>query len=259
MQCNPRMNLQLYWPKPTAAYKLRPRRPINLRVSGILQFAAAACLLLTQAAFAGEIFGKVLITRKLTRKTFAPVGYNLRGVAAPAGPQLPDSTNEFSRVIVLLERDDLAPKPPVTGVIQQTNRRFEPELLVVPVGSTVVFPNSDPIFHNVFSFSKAKEFDLGYYPKNQSRSVKFARSGIVQIYCHIHPNMYAAVVVTASRWHAKPKEDGSFSWTGVPPGKYRLVAWHKAAGLFQKEIVVAGTGETTVSIQVPVQETEGAR
>ncbi len=103
-------------------------------------------------------------------------------------------------------------------MLNQQGSRFDPELIVVPTGSTIQFPNLDPIFHNVFSLSKARKFDLGYYPEGQSRSVKFNDAGVVQVYCHIHANMYAAIVVTDSPWYVKPEADGSFSFSNVPAG-----------------------------------------
>ncbi|MCX6625170.1 MAG: carboxypeptidase regulatory-like domain-containing protein, partial [Acidobacteria bacterium] len=115
--------------------------------------------------------------------------------------------------------------------------------------------NLDPIFHNIFSLSKPKNFDLGNYPQNQSRSVTFAKPGVVFLNCHLHPNMSAAIVVTPNRWCARAGSDGKFRLPGLPPGKYTVVAWHKTAGLFRQEIVVRG-GETTVPIQflIPLAE-----
>jgi hypothetical protein len=134
--------------------------------------------------------------------------------------------------------------------MQQQNRQLEPELLVLPVGSTVNFPNLDPIFHNIFSLSKAQPFDLGYYPKGKTKSVTFPHSGIVQVYCHVHPNMYGAIVVTSSRWFGKPAADGTFSWQDVPPGKYRLMIWQKFAGLFRRDLVIPESGSAGIRIAI---------
>jgi len=201
---------------------------------------------------AGEVSGQVIITRKLTRKPIAPTVYNLRGTATPVAPADNAPVNEFERTVVMLEGGKWTPPAPATAVIEQRNTRFEPDLIVVPVGSTVQFPNFDPIFHNVFSLSSAQPFDLGYYAKSQSRSVKFSKPGVVQIYCHIHSHMYAAVVVTDSPFSARPASDGSFSFTGVPAGHYRLAAWHKFAGMHQVEFDVPEAGTANVQIRVPV-------
>ncbi|MGI8961892.1 MAG: hypothetical protein ACR2IV_19465 [Bryobacteraceae bacterium] len=127
---------------------------------------------------------------------------------------------------------------------------------MIPVGSAVEFPNFDAIFHNIFSLSHTQAFDLGYYPKGQSRIVKFPRAGIVQVYCHVHPNMYAAIVVTSSRWSGKPANDGSFSWPDVPPGTYRLMIWQKFVGIFRRDVVVPATGDVSINVAIPVEEPE---
>lgn len=202
-------------------------------------------------AWAGDISGQVVITKRLTKRTLAPVVYNLRG-AAPTATAEATLLNEFDRTVVMLERGKLPAPAPVTAQIEQRNSRFEPDLIVIPVGSTVQFPNFDPIFHNVFSLSSTQPFDLGYYAKSQSRTVKFNRPGVVQIYCHIHSQMYAGIVVTDSPFSAKPAADGSFSFANVPAGHYRLLAWHKVAGMYQVDVDVPESGTASVKISVPV-------
>jgi plastocyanin len=217
-------------------------------VSGLLLFALHVA--------AGDISGRALVTKRLSKKALSPIVYNLRGAAAPVSPLEAEPVNEFDRMVVILEPGNagakIPSKPPVTEVLKQQGSKFEPEMVVVPVGSTVEFPNADPIFHNVFSLSKARPFDLGYYPRGQSRNVKFNNPGVVQVYCHIHSNMYAAIVVTASPWFEKPSSEGSFSFSNVPPGHYRLTAWHKVAGLHKVEIEVPETGSVNATIRVPV-------
>ncbi|MBI4461143.1 MAG: hypothetical protein HY648_13940, partial [Acidobacteria bacterium] len=148
---------------------------------------------------------------------------------------------------------------PATVEIVQRNQEFEPELLIVPVGTTVSFPNHDPIFHNIFSLSKARQFDLGYYPEGETRKVKFEKPGIVQIYCHIHSDMSAAIVVAPGRWYAQPGQDGAFVLRDVPAGNYQIVVWHKSAGFYRKAVQVSESGAATVSFEIPVMEKEGAR
>jgi plastocyanin len=215
-------------------------------VSGLLFLA------LVTNALGGDLHGHALITKRLTKKALSPIVYNLRGTATPASPRDGEPVNEFDRMVVILEGGSLPSKPPVTEALNQHGSRFEPEIIIVPVGSTVQFPNFDAIFHNVFSLSKAQAFDLGYYPQGQSRSVKFNNPGVVQVYCHIHANMYAAIVVTASPWFEKPSPDGSFSFSDVPAGRYRLTAWHKIAGLHKVDVEVPETGSVDVNIRVPV-------
>jgi Copper binding proteins, plastocyanin/azurin family len=208
--------------------------------------------LLTLKAAAGDVSGHALVTKRLTKKVLSPIVYNLRGTAAPAAPLDSSAANEYDRMVVILEGGKLPPRPPISLVLNQQDARFNPELVVIPTGSTVQFPNLDPIFHNVFSLSKARKFDLGYYPQGQSRSVTFNDAGVVQVYCHIHANMYAAIVVTDSPWYAKPGAGGSFSFSNVPAGRYRLTVWHKIAGYRKQDVVVPETGSVEINISVPV-------
>ncbi len=215
-------------------------------------FHAISLIALTSALWAGDITGHAVVTKRLSKRKLAPAVYNLRGTAPPAASSDPEAGDEFDKMVVILDGGSAPSKPPVTAVLDQRNLRFNTGLIVVPVGSTVEFPNSDSIFHNVFSLSKTQPFDLGFYPRGQSRSIKFNHAGIVQVYCHIHANMYAAIVVTDSPWFAKPGPDGGFSFQGVPPGHYRLKAWHNIAGLHAVDVNVPETDSVDVRIRVPV-------
>jgi plastocyanin len=230
-------------------------QPISGYIRGIgmkLLRPISGLFLLVLNAAAGDVTGHAFVTKRLTKKTLSPIVYNLRGTAAPLAPAESGAVNEFDRMVVILEGAEARPQAPVAAMLNQQGSRFDPELIVVPVGSTVQFPNSDPIFHNVFSLSKARKFDLGYYPQGQSRTVKFNSPGVVQVYCHIHANMYAAIVVTGSPWFAKPSADGSFAFSNVPAGRYRLTAWHKIAGYHKVDVVVPEAGSMDVNISVPV-------
>src|SRR6185437_11316671 len=135
---------------------------------------------------------------------------------------------ELAHVVVYLEgaaqtSPAKAVKPPAF-TMEQVDRRFTPDLLVVPAGSSVSFPNMDPIFHNVFSLSKPKSFDLGSYDKGDTRVVTFPKPGIVEVYCHLHPNMQATVVITPNRWYAQPGPSGEYKLPDLPPGRYTIVA-----------------------------------
>lgn len=142
--------------------------------------------------------------------------------------------------------------PSSQASMRQTNRRFDPDIVVIPVGGSVTFPNMDPIFHNVFSLSKPKSFDLGNYPKGDTRTVTFPKPGIVFVNCRLHPNMAGVVVVTPNRWYAKATRDGRFSLKDLPPGTYSVVAWHKSTGLTRKEVHVVEGHDTVVDFLVPI-------
>lgn len=221
-------------------------------------FIAVAFSVTCRWAMGSSISGTIVLEKKAAKRVLAPAVYDLRGMTESDEPYDRASTNEFDQVAVWLESDHDEPAKPIMAAMGQRNRRFERELLVIPVGSTVEFPNFDAIFHNIFSLSRAQPFDLGYYPKGQTRFVKFPRAGIVQVYCHVHPNMYAAIVVTSSRWFGKPARDGSFNWSDVPPGKYRLMIWQKFVGVFHKDVAVPERGNITANVSIPVEDPENA-
>jgi plastocyanin len=125
--------------------------------------------------------------------------------------------------------DAAAPPAPMHEVLQQKNKMFEPHLLVVTRGSIVDFPNLDPWFHNVFSLFNGKRFDLGLYEAGTTRTVHFDRAGISYIFCNIHPEMSAVVVVLPTQYFAKPDKQGEFSIASVPPGRYTLHIWNENA------------------------------
>lgn len=141
-------------------------RPLILFV-GWLAISAAA----TPGAGEGEIRGHLVITRVLTRQRVVLPTYQVRGVTPHNHSEATGNggivINEWSRVAVYLETDKPRNATPVTATVSQNGERFDPELVIVPVGSSVSFPNFDPVFHNVFSLSKVREFDLGYFPAGQ--------------------------------------------------------------------------------------------
>jgi plastocyanin len=110
--------------------------------------------------------------------------------------------------------------------ILQKDKRFTPHLVVMPVGSVVDFPNADPFFHNVFSMYDGKRFDLGLYESGASRSVTFSRPGICYIFCNIHPEMSAVIVVVDTPFAAVSTRTGEVTIPDVPPGRYQLSVWH---------------------------------
>jgi plastocyanin len=111
--------------------------------------------------------------------------------------------------------------------ILQQHKHFDPHVLAVPVGSVIDFPNLDPFFHNVFSMFNGKRFDLGLYEAGGSHSVTFDAPGICYIFCNIHPEMSAAVVVIDSPYFATSNRAGQFSIPNVAPGNYLLNVWHE--------------------------------
>ncbi|SRR5579871_91367 len=203
----------------------------------------------------GNVEGTIIVKKKLTkpRVTSSVDEYGRSAVELGADAPQDPLSYERSHVVVYLDGAGL-PSRAVSASMEQKNRRFSPDLLVIPQGSTVSFPNLDSIFHNVFSLSKPKSFDLGNYPMNQTRLVTFPKAGVVFVNCHLHPNMAAAIVVTPNRWSTRAAESGHFSLPGVPAGKYTIVAWHKSAGFFRQEIQVGEKGKSGIEFLIPIDE-----
>jgi plastocyanin len=122
------------------------------------------------------------------------------------------------------------PDPPAKHFrIVQQDKKFSPNFLVVPQGSTVDFPNLDPWFHNVFSQFRGKRFDLGLYQAGAQRSVKFDLAGVSYLFCNIHPDMTAIIVALDSNYYAVTDKAGHARITGIPTGRYELHAWYRDA------------------------------
>jgi plastocyanin len=132
-------------------------------------------------------------------------------------------------------------KSPATFQMLTRGKALIPHVLAVPVGSTVQFPNEDPISHNLFSLSSANTFDLGLYRKGAGKAQKFETPGVINVYCNVHPNMSAVIHVMATPYYVFADPAGNYAITDVPPGKYRLVAWNEQGGQAQS------TAEVTAS------------
>jgi len=111
----------------------------------------------------------------------------------------------------------------------QTNKTFAPHVLAVALGTSVEFPNNDPIFHNAFSSYNGQIFDIGLYPPGATRTVRFRREGVVRVFCNIHSSMSAVIVVLGTPYFAVTKKDGAFAIPNVPPGEYQLEVFHEHA------------------------------
>jgi plastocyanin len=137
-----------------------------------------------------------------------------------------------------------APAPAASkAVIDQKDLKFIPRVIAVMVGKTVDFPNSDKTFHNVYSNSEAKKFDLGLYASGQSRSVNFDKPGVVKILCNVHPNMEAYVVVKEHPFFSVSDARGNYSIGTAPLGKYRVEVWHPQYGVKTIPVELVRAGE----------------
>ncbi len=136
--------------------------------------------------------------------------------------------------------------PRLAAVTTQKNASFDPHVLPIAVGTTVRWPNDDDIYHNVFSMSDPKEFDLGYYKKELTPEVVFDKVGRVDVFCAIHTKMHCIILVLPNSFFATADAKGRFVIKNVPPGTYKLRAWHERLPSQIKEVVVPAEGEVTV-------------
>lgn len=219
--------------------------------------AAVAFLIvavITPTPVAAQSTGTINGTVKLTAASRAPLAtaaYGRRGV-----PPKPSAVGpETQKVVVfLVDVKSAHAAPPMRARIKQRGEQFLPPVTVVTVGSVVEFPNEDPFFHNVFSLSKARTFDLGRYPSGESRERSFPTAGIVKVYCDIHSQMSALIMVLDHTWFTIPNENGTFALPAVPPGDYTLVAWHERIGEQRQRVHVTAGQTTRATFSLPVLE-----
>ncbi len=150
-----------------------------------------------------------------------------------------DDLKDARDVVVFIEYVDGTFKPPQENpVIDQRNMVFIPHILPILVGSSVQFPNSDEVRHNVFSPSKVKPFNLGTYSKGITREVMFDKTGVVTLLCYVHTSMSAFIIVLDNPYFTKTGPDGTFILKNVPIGKYTLKTWHEKFKEKSKEVIV---------------------
>ena len=141
-------------------------------------------------------------------------------------------------------------KSPQTFQMMTRGKALVPHVLAIPVGSTVEFPNDDPISHNLFSLSSGNTFDLGLYRRGAGKSHKFDAAGIVNVYCNVHPSMSAVIHVMATPYYTFADAAGNYAVADVPPGKYRLVAWNEQGGQSTSDIEVNSAGAVSGPLAV---------
>jgi plastocyanin len=190
------------------------------------------------AAVGGSIRGRVELRRAATPPERRP---NVADLGSPTAVR--DISDRLTSVVYMED----APKTPavVPGhvVLDQRDERFVPHVLAITTGTIVDFPNSDRIFHNVFSLSKTRPFDLGRYAAGRSKAVTFDRPGIVRVFCDIHSHMNAFILVFNHPFFALTDTDGRYRIDNVPPGTYNLVAWNEGVSSGPQAVVVPEGGE----------------
>ena len=211
-----------------------------------LRIPAASCLaltlLLTTATSSqprlGAIRGRVDVQRVVIPAERRP---NPSDLGTPPPREIPD----LRRAVVYLEPAPAAAlesREPVRARMDQRNETFLPHVLAIDQGTLVDFPNNDSTYHNVFSLSKTRKFDLGRYARGKSKSIRFERAGVVRIFCDIHSHMSAFVLVFSHPYYAKAEVDGRYRIDNVPPGTYTVSAWHEGEVRDTKTVTVPSQG-----------------
>ena len=137
------------------------------------------------------------------------------------------------------------------GRMDQRNETFVPHVLAIRIGTTVDFPNNDRIYHNVFSLSPTRRFDLGRYAVGRSKSVRFDRPGVVRVFCDIHSHMSAFILVFSHRFFAVTQPDGAYQLPPLPPGTYTVVGWHEGDVRATRQVTVRAGETLNVDLPVP--------
>jgi plastocyanin len=157
------------------------------------------------------------------------------------------------KVVVYLEtapRAAFGELPPGHARMDQRNEQFVPRVLAVTVGTTVDFPNSDKTFHNVFSLSPIRPFNLGRFPPGRTQGVVFNKPGVVPIFCDIHSHMSAFVLVFSHPFFALSDDSGRYEIAGVPAGTYSLTVWSELGKVTPRRVTVPENGNAEADFQV---------
>ena len=229
---------------------LEPRRAQRTRSFVILapfvvqSFVVAQSFAPGGAAAHGTIRGRVELRRAPSPSERRP---NVSDLGAAGRRDLPDRL----RSVVYLEtapRGAFEQTESSRAVMNQRNETFVPHVLAITTGTTVDFPNSDRIYHNVFSLSKAARFDLGRYAAGRSKSVRFDRPGIVRVFCEIHSDMSAFILVFSHPFFAMTDGDGRYRIDNVPPGAYNVIAWNDGVSSDGGPVTVQAGGVAELEI-----------
>lgn len=226
----------------------RPAIRPGVVAAAILVFTGLILPALGASGPTGRVVGRVRLVAAATSRRLATT-YNFRTLT-PQG----DAPKELQNVVVFLQGMPSVQVTPHHYQLRQDGELFLPHVLPIPRGSSVDFTNGDPFYHNVFSLSRAGTFDLGRFPRGQSRSREFSKPGLVKVFCHLHSDMSAVIMVLDHPWFTTPEADGAFVITDVPPGRHTVAAWHERVGEARTTVVVPSGGDATVEFVLPVVE-----
>lgn len=187
-----------------------------------------------------------------TAATAVAPGISIRGQLSLTSGGRPLRSDEAVDAVVYFR-----PASPVAltalpgGVAIATERKtFMPRVLPVPIGTTVRFPNKDPILHNVFSIAKEANFDLGLYGRSEGESHQFTQPGVIRVFCNVHHAMVAHVLVMDTPYYVKPDAQGRFRLSNLPPGPGELFVWHERAQLWRKPLDLTADAVVPVPLEL---------
>jgi plastocyanin len=214
-------------------------------------FAAGPAVSGGQSPETGSIAGHVKLTTRVRGAALPSTAYPGRSVGNHEQPTIPEIRNV---VVYLKEVAYGGPLPIRKAELRQKHETFVPHVIAIMRGSSVDFPNDDPIFHNVFSLSGAASSNLGRYPPRPRKAQKFTKAGIVKVFCDIHSHMSATILVLDHPYFTVPDVDGSFELANIPTGQYTIVGWHERVGERIASVRVERGRPATVTLSLPVED-----
>ncbi len=220
--------------------------------------AAAVTLTLIAAPGAqgpdtGTITGHVKLKPRVGGAALPSTAYPTRAV----GPRDTYPIPEIKNVVVYLKDVTYRGALPATKTeVRQEHETFVPHVVAITRGSTVEFPNDDPIYHNVFSLSSAGTFNLGRFPRGQTRAQALSKNGVVKVYCQIHSHMSATIMVFDHPYFTIPALNGTFELDNLPPGEYVLAGWHERVGERLANVRIERGKTANVTLSLPVEDSQ---
>ena len=230
----------------------------------VLGVVAAAAFSLPATSHGGELRGRITVPSIVSARVEMPNPYPGSVAAAGAG-----SKNSARRGKSLTAEDAVISLVPVDRTratsaarsprslssselpsLRQKDQAFVPRVLAIPAGTKVAFPNDDPFYHNVFSYSSAKRFDLGRYGSGKSKSVSFDQAGLVKVFCEIHSDMVGYILVVPGDDFAMPARDGAYCVPDVEPGEYEVTVWHPDLSEWKSHVTIPASGIAMLDIEM---------
>jgi plastocyanin len=209
-------------------------------------FAMVMLLLTAVTASAGSVTGRLYMTSRAQAADSAGRSGALRQLQAGVS----DAVVSIEPAPAKLEKKlkHKAAHSHFTPRIDQAHMQFSPRVMVVAAGDSIQFTNLDTLYHNVFSVSTARHFDVGRMPPGSADTVRFDRPGVINLHCELHPEMIGYIVVLPTRVFARPDSLGTFELPKLPRGHYTLRAWHPRGGAVAREFDVPNHGDTRLSL-----------